>query len=93
MPVVVVVYHLTNFKEWLELFKANPPPKVGRWRVVRGMHDRNRVHVVGEVAASELKAVQDFFGSEHMRDVFKRVNTISSKVPEILWLEELAPSG
>ena len=49
MPVVVVVYRLTNFDEWLELFEANPPPKVGHWRVVRGMHDRNRVHVVGEV--------------------------------------------
>ena len=92
MPVVVVVYRLTNFDEWLELFKANPPPKVGHWRVVRGMHDRNRVHVVGEVAASELKAVQDFFGSEHMRDVFKRVNAISTTPPKILWLEELTPA-
>ena len=95
MPVVVVVHRLANFDEWLELFielfKANPSPKVGRWRVFRGMKDRNRVHVVGEVASSELKAVEDFLGSQYVRDVFKRVNALSTTPPENLWLEELAP--
>lgn len=44
MPVVVAVHRLKNFDEWLKIFKANPPPKVGRWRLLRGSEDRNRVH-------------------------------------------------
>jgi hypothetical protein len=91
MPVMVAVHRLKNFDEWLKLFKANPPPKVGRWRMLRGSDDRNRVHVVGEVAASEVKAVKDFLGSPHMQDVFKRVNAMSTVPQEIVWLEELAP--
>ena len=55
MPVVVVVHRLKNFDEWIKIFKADPPPKVGRWRLLRGSDDRNRVHVVGDVAASEVK--------------------------------------
>ena len=47
MPAVVVVHRLKNFDEWYKAFKANPPPKVGRWRVMRGTEDRNRVHVLG----------------------------------------------
>jgi hypothetical protein len=47
MPVVVGVHHLKNFDEWIKLFKADRPPKVGRWRLLRGSDDRNRVHVVG----------------------------------------------
>jgi len=35
MPVVVVVHRLKNFDEWINLFKADPPPKVGRWRLLR----------------------------------------------------------
>ncbi len=65
MPVVVVVHRLKNFDEWFKLFKADPPPKVGRWRLLRGTDDRNRVHVVGEMAASEVKAVKDFIASPH----------------------------
>jgi hypothetical protein len=71
--------------------QANPPPKVGRWRLLRGSDDRNRVHVVGEVAASEVKGVKEFLGSQHMQDVFKRVNAMSTAPQEIIWLEELAP--
>jgi hypothetical protein len=56
MPVVVVVHRLKNFDEWLKVFKADPPPQIGRWRLLRGSDDRNRVHVVGEVKASEVKA-------------------------------------
>ena len=33
MPVVAVVHHLKNFDEWFKLFKADPPPKIGRWRI------------------------------------------------------------
>jgi hypothetical protein len=53
MPVVVAVHRLKNFDEWFKLFKADPPPKVGRWRVLRGADDRNRAHVVGEMAMNE----------------------------------------
>jgi len=92
MPIVVIIHRLKNFEEWIKLFKANPPPpNVGRWRLLRGSDDRNRVHVVGDVAASEVKAVKDFLGSQHMQDVFKRVNAMSSAPLEFIWLEELAP--
>jgi len=88
MPVVVVVHRLKNFDEWFKLFKANPPPKVGRWRVMRGADDRNRAHVIGEVAASEVKAVKDFLASPHMQGVFKGVNAMSTAPVEIVWLDE-----
>jgi hypothetical protein len=58
--------------------------------LLRGSDDRNRVHVVGEVAASEVKAVKDFIASQHMQDVFKRVNAMSAP-QEIIWLEEITP--
>jgi hypothetical protein len=45
----------------------------------------------GEVAASEVKAVKDWIKSQHMQDVFKRVNAISTAPLEFIWLEELAP--
>lgn len=91
MPIFVVVHHLKDFNEWITLFKANPPPPVGRWRLARGMDDRNRVHVVGDVAASEVKAVKDFVNSPRMQDVFKRVNAMSTKPVEFVWLEEVKP--
>ena len=75
---------------WLKVFKADPPPKIGRWRLLRGSDDRNRVHVVGEMAASEVKAVKDWIKSQHMQDVFKRVNAMSTAPLEFIWLEELA---
>ena len=91
MPVVVIVHRLKNFDEWLKLFKADPPPKVGRWRVMRGTEDRNRVHVVGEMAASEVKTIKDFLTSPHMQEVLKGVNAMSTAPLEIIWLEELTP--
>jgi hypothetical protein len=91
MPVVVFIHRLKNFDEWFKLFKSNPPPKVGRWRVARGSEDRRRVHVVGEVAASEVKEVKDFIDSKRMQDVFKQVNDMSTAPLEIVWLEELSP--
>jgi hypothetical protein len=89
MPVIVVVHRLKDFDEWIKIFKADPPPKVGRWRLFRGSDDRNRVHVVGDVAASEVKVVKDFLGSQHMQDVFKRVNAMSTAPLEFIWLDEL----
>ena len=89
MPVVVAVHRLKNFDEWFKLFKSNPPPKVGRWRVMRGIEDRNRVHVVAELTASEAKDVKEFIQSKHMQDVFKQVNDISTAPIEFIWLEEI----
>ena len=91
MPFLVAVHHLKDFDEWLKLFKGNPPPKAGRWRLMRGIDDRNRVHVVGEVQASDVNAVKEFMESDRMQDVFRRVNAMSTAPLEILWLEELTP--
>ena len=91
MPVLVVVHHLKNFDDWLKLFSANPPPKVGRWRLMRGMDDRNRVHVIGEVQASEVKDVKAFVDSPKMREAFSKVNAMSTAPLEFVWLEDAAP--
>ncbi len=53
--------------------------------------DRNRVHVVGELAASEVQTVKDFLASERMQDVFKRVNAMSTAPIEFVFLEEPTP--
>ena len=91
MPLLVVVHHLKDFNEWFELFTANPPPPVGRWRLARGIDDRNRVHVVGEVSAAEVKDVKDFLNSSRLQDVFRRVNAMSTAPLEFVWLEEIKP--
>ena len=92
MPVVVAVHRPKNFDEWFKLFKCNPPPKVGRWRVLRGSEDRNRVHVVAELASSEVQDVKDFMQSKQMQNVFKQVNDMSTVPIEFIWLEELSPT-
>jgi hypothetical protein len=89
MPAVVVVHHLKNFDEWFTQFKANPPPKIGRWRVLRGTNERDRVHVVGEMAAAEVKGVKEFLESAHMKEVFQHANAMSTKPVEVVWLDEL----
>lgn len=91
MPIFVAVHRLKDFDEWIKLFKTNPPPPVGRWRLARGIDDRNRVHVVGEVGAAEVKDIKDFLNSQRMQDVFKRVNAMSTAPVEFIWLEELKP--
>lgn len=91
MPLLVAIHRLKDFDEWLKMFKDNPPPKVGRWRITRGIEDRNRVHIVAEVEASDVKAVKDFLASDHMQDVFRRVNAMSTTPLEFVWLEELTP--
>ena len=60
MPAIVVIHRLKDFDAWYTQFKANPPPKIGRWRVLRGSTDRNRVHVVGEMTDAEVKGVKEF---------------------------------
>jgi hypothetical protein len=88
MPTVSFIHRLKSFDEWVKMFKANPPPKVGRWRMLRGVDDPNRAHVVGELAASEVQAVKDFIASPQMQDVFTRVNAMSTAPLEIVWLNE-----
>ena len=65
--------------------------RIGRWRLTRGIDDRNRVHVVAEVEASEVNAVKEFLKSERMQDVFLRVNAMSTAPLEFIWLAELTP--
>jgi hypothetical protein len=89
MPVLLAVHHLKDFDQWIDIFKTNPPPQFARWRLLRGIDDRNRVHVVAEVQPSEVKAVKDFMASQRMQDVFKRVNAMSTAPIEFVWLEEL----
>ena len=89
MPVLLVVHRLKDFDEWLKIFKSNPPPKVGRWRLLRGNDDRNRAHVVAELQSSEVKGVKDFIEFDHMKEVFRRVNAMSTAPLEFIWLEEL----
>jgi hypothetical protein len=91
MPVIVVIHRLKDFDTWYTQFKANPPPKIGRWRVLRGSTDRNRVHVVGEMTDAEVKGVKEFIESAHMQDVFRNVNAMSTAPVEVVWLDELKP--
>jgi hypothetical protein len=91
MPVLVAVHRLKDFDEWLKVFKSNPPPQIGRWRLTRGIDDRNRVHVVAELQPSEVQGVKAFLESERMQDVFRRVNAMSAAPLEFIWLEEVAP--
>ena len=91
MPALVAVHHLKNYDDWIKLFTANPPPKVGRWRIMRGIEDRNRVHVVGEFDQSQVDEVKRFLASDQMRRAFSAVNEISTKPLEFVWLEEVKP--
>ena len=91
MPIVVFDHRLKDFDAWIKLFSANPPPKVGRWRLVRGTEDRNRVHVVGEVADSEVGEVKKFIESEGMQTVFKQVNEMSNAPIDTMWFEDITP--
>jgi hypothetical protein len=91
MPVTVAIHRLKDFNEWLPIFKENQPPPVGRWRMLRGTEDRNRAHIVGEIDAADVKTVRDFLASQHMQDVFKRVNAMSMAPVEFVWLEEQTP--
>jgi hypothetical protein len=91
MPVLLGIHRLKNFDEWIKVFKSNPPPQIGRWRLLRGTDDRNRVHVVAELQESEVKGVKDFIQSERMQNVFRQVNAMSTTPLEWVWLEELKP--
>ena len=91
MPIFVAIHRLKDFDEWLKVFKANPPPKVGRWRLTRGVDDPNRVHLIGEVEPSDVKEVKAFLASDRMQEVFRRVNAMSTAPVEFVLLEEVEP--
>lgn len=91
MPIITVDHHLKDFDAWFEIFSANPPPEIGSWRVIRGMDDPNRVRVVGEMTASEVQDVKDFYDSERMQKVFSQVNEMSTSPLEFVWFDELTP--
>ena len=84
---IVTVHRLKNFDEWFKLFKSNPPPKVGRWRVFREAKIAIEF-TLSPMAASEVRDVKDFIQSKHMQDVFKQVNDMSTAPLELIWLEE-----
>jgi hypothetical protein len=91
MPMILADHHLKDFDTWVELFTANPPPNVGRWRLLRGIDDPNRVYVIGEVEDSDVNDVRHYFASEKMQKVFEKVNEGSTVPLEFVWIEEVSP--
>jgi len=89
MPIFIADHRLKSFDAWIEVFRANPPPPVGHWRLTRAADDPNRVFVIGEVAASDVKTVKEFLASDHMQAVFRQVDTMSAAPIEFLLLEEV----
>ncbi len=89
MPTLVADHHLKDFDQWFEVFSANPPPSIGRWRVLRGVDDPNRVRVVAEVEPSEVEAVKQFVESDEMKSVFEKVNEMSTAPLDFVWLDEV----
>ena len=86
MPTFMAIHHLKDFDAWLPLFKSNPPPKVGRWRLTRGVDDRNHVILIGEVAPSDANEVKAFLASDRMQEMFRQVNTMSTAPVEFVLL-------
>jgi hypothetical protein len=91
MPIAVIDHKLRDFDAWFALFSANPPPSVGTWRLVRGIDDPNRVHVVGRMDTSEVDAVKEFFATEKMSSVLEQANEMSTTPLEWIWLDEVKP--
>lgn len=91
MTILLAIHRLKDFDEWFEIFKANPPPDVGRWRVVRGVDDPNRAHVIGEFEPAQVDEVKRFLESDKMQEAFRKVNEMSTAPLEFVWLEDVAP--
>lgn len=89
MSTMIADHHVNDFDDWFEIFTSNPPPEVGSWRVLRGIDDPNRVLVVGELDDSEIDAAKQFVASDKMQEVFARVNEMSTRDMEIVWLEDV----
>ena len=91
MPLLVADHHLKNFDDWLKLFASNPPPPLGKWRLLRGADDPNRVYVIGEVEDSEVDGVNEWASSEQMQNIFGQVNEMSESPLEIVWVNDVTP--
>jgi len=91
MPILVADHRLKDFNTWMKLFGANPPPEIGQWRLARGIGDPNRVQVIAELDESEVDAVKEFLTSERMQAIFKKVNEMSTRPIEFIWLDEITP--
>ena len=91
MAILVVDHHLKDFDSWFDVFKANPPPEIGQWRVTRGFDDPNRVNVVGVCDDSEVDAVKAHLASAPMQAVFERVNENSTQPVEFIWFQDVTP--
>lgn len=89
MPMLVADHQLKDFDQWFEVFSANPPPKIGRWRVMRGIDDPNRVRVVADVEPSDVAAVKQFVESAEMQSAFKKVNEMSTSPVDFVWFDEV----
>ena len=91
MALLIADHHLKNFDDWFALFTSNPPPPIGKWRMLRGADDPNRVYVIGEVADSEVDAVNEWAASEQMQNVFGQVIEMSEVPLEIVWVNDQTP--
>lgn len=89
MPMLVADHHLKDYDDWFKMFSANPPPKIGRWRIMRGVDDPNRVRVVAEVTPAEVDGVKQFVASPEMQGVFEKVNAMSTSPIDFVWFDEV----
>lgn len=91
MPMLIADHHLNNFDDWFEIFSSNPPPPIGKWRMLRGSDDPNRVYVIGEFADSEVDAVKQWMATEDMRNAFEQVNQMATAPLEFVWVKDATP--
>jgi hypothetical protein len=89
MAMLIVDHHLKNFDDWIGLFKANPPPSVGSWRLMRGSEDPNRVYVIGDFSDSQAADIRAYFESEKMLAVFRQVDAMSEQPMDFVWLNDV----
>ena len=89
MAVMIADHQLNNFDEWITLFRANPPPSIGTWRLLRSADDPNRVYVIGEVRDSDVADINAFFQSDRMAAVLDEANAMSARPMDIVWLNDV----
>ena len=91
MAVFIGDHQLKNVDDWFALFKDNPPPPHGTWRILQSNDDPNRIWVIGEVADGDVAAVEQWAASDHMTDVFAQVNAMSTRDLQIAWATDKTP--
>jgi hypothetical protein len=91
MAVLIGDHHLKSFDEWFEVFKSNPPPPQGTWRLLQSRDDPNRVFVIAEVDDNDVAAVEQWAASDRMQDVFTQVNAMSTRDLEMVWTDDKTP--